>query len=79
MSDAFTWMDKTYRVTFELLMILRFYEYPHLIFTRSDLVADEAYMQVMEPRLTSVQMSLASLNPSLTRLIEPGAPAPERR
>ena len=33
MSDAFMWMDKKYRVTLELLKILRFYHYPYLIFT----------------------------------------------
>lgn len=79
MSDAFMWMDKTYRVTFEFLKLLKFYDYPYIIFTRSDLVADDAYMQVMEPRLASVQMSISSLNPALTRAIEPGAPAPVRR
>ncbi|WP_143308452.1 SPL family radical SAM protein [Candidatus Entotheonella palauensis] len=79
MSDAFMWMDKTYRVTFELLKILKFYHYPYIIFTRSDLVADDAYMQVMDPRLASVQMSISSINPALTRTLEPGAPSPERR
>ena len=76
MSDAFMWMDKKYRVTLELLKILRFYRYPYLIFTRSDLVADEEYLQAMEPHLASIQMSLSSINRELTRQIEPGAPAP---
>src|SRR5690606_9008928 len=79
MSDAFMWMDKKYRVTLELLKILKFYDYPYIIFTRSDLVADDEYMQAMAPRLASVQMSISSLNMSLTRQLEPGAPAPERR
>jgi DNA repair photolyase len=79
MSDAFMWMDKKYRVTLELLKILRFYRYPYLIFTRSDLVADEEYLQAMDPHLASVQMSLSSLNRELTRQLEPGAPAPGKR
>jgi len=79
MSDAFMWMDKKYRVTLELLKILRFYHYPYLIFTRSDLVADEEYLRAMDPRLASVQMSLSSINQELTRQIEPGAPAPSKR
>ena len=79
MSDAFMWMDQKYRVTYALLNILKFYQYPYIIFTRSDLVADDDYMQAMEPRLASVQMSISSINPALTRRIEPGAPAPERR
>ena len=76
MSDAFMWMDKKYRVTLELLKILKFYRYPYLIFTRSDLVADDEYMQAMAPHLASVQMSISSINRELTRQIEPGAPAP---
>ena len=79
MSDAFMWMDKKYRVTLELLKILRFYRYPYLIFTRSDLVADEEYLGVMDPTLASIQMSLSSINPELTRQLEPGAPAPSKR
>jgi DNA repair photolyase len=79
MSDAFMWMDKKYRVTLELLKILRFYRYPYLIFTRSDLVADDEYMRAMDPQLASVQMSISSVNRELTRQIEPGAPAPSKR
>jgi DNA repair photolyase len=79
MSDAFMWMDKKYGVTRELLKILKFYQYPYIIFTRSDLVADDAYMEAMDPRLASVQMSISSLNSALTHAIEPGAPSPKRR
>lgn len=79
MSDAFMWMDQKYRVTFELLKMLKFYEYPYIIFTRSDLVADDTYMHIMDPRLASVQMSISSIDPVLTRRIEPGAPTPEQR
>jgi DNA repair photolyase len=79
MSDAFMWSDKKYRVTLELLKVLRFYHYPYIIFTRSDLVADDAYMREMQPQLASIQMSISSLNETLTRQIEPGAPTPSRR
>ena len=79
MSDAFMWIDKKYRVTLELLKILKFYHYPYLIFTRSDLVADDEYMRAMDPHLASVQMSISSINRELTRQLEPGAPAPNKR
>jgi DNA repair photolyase len=79
MSDAFMWMDKTYGVTLELLKILKFYDYPYIIFTRSDLVANDDYMQAMSPRLASVQMSISSIDATMTRRIEPGAPSPKRR
>jgi DNA repair photolyase len=79
MSDAFLWIDKKYRVTLELLKILRFYDYPYIIFTRSNLVADDEYMQEMAPHLASIQMSLSSIDQELTRRLEPGAPAPSMR
>jgi DNA repair photolyase len=79
MSDTFMWMDKKYRVTLELLKILRFYRYPYIIFTRSDLVADDEYLREMDPQLASVQMSISSINDRLTRQLEPGAPAPRKR
>lgn len=79
MSDSFMWIDKKYGVTKELLKILKFYEYPYIIFTRSDLVAEDEYMQLLDKKLASVQMSISSLNSELTRQIEPGAPAPRKR
>lgn len=79
MSDSFMWLDKKYKVTQELLKILKFYEYPYVIFTRSDLVADDEYIPLLDRSLASVQMSICSTNEELTRIIEPGAPSPKRR
>jgi DNA repair photolyase len=79
MSDSFMWIDKKYKVTQELLKILKYYQYPYIIFTRSDLVAEDEYMALLDPGLASVQMSISSINESMTRLIEPGAPSPKRR
>lgn len=79
MSDSFMWVDKKYGVTKELLRILNHYQYPHVIFTRSDLVAEDEYLELLNPTLATVQMSLSGLNEELTRALEPGAPSPERR
>ena len=79
MSDSFMFMDKKYKITLELLKILKFYDYPYIIFTRSDLVSHDEYMNVMDPDLCSVQMSLASTNDELNKLIEPGTPSAKRR
>ena len=79
MSDSFMWMDEKIGATKELLKILSFYEYPHIIFTRSDLVAHEEYMKVMKPRLVSIQMSMSGDNDHYNRKVEPGAPSFKRR
>ncbi len=79
MSDSFMHLDKKYKVTQELLKVLKHYDYPYIVFTRSDLVADDEYMALLAPHLASIQMSISSINESMTRVIEPGAPSPTRR
>ena len=79
MSDSFMFLDKKYKVTQELLKMLSYYDYPYIIFTRSDLIAHDEYMQLLRPDLCSVQMSIASTDDAMNRLIEPGAPSTKRR
>lgn len=79
MSDSFMFMDKKYGVTKEFLKILDFYDYPYIIFTRSDLVSHDDYLDVLNPELCSVQMSIASTNDVMNKLIEPGTPSAKRR
>ncbi len=79
MSDSFMWMDRKYKITQELLKILNYYDYPHIIFTRSDLVAEDEYLNILRKDLVSVQFSMSGGNEELTHKIEPGAPSIERR
>lgn len=79
MSDSFMWMDRKYKVTKELLKILSFYDYPYVVFTRSDLVAEDEYLEVLRKDLASIQFSISGGNETITRQIEPGAPTVERR
>jgi DNA repair photolyase len=79
MSDSFMWMDTKYGVTKELLKILSFYDYPYIVFTRSDLAAHDDYMALLRKDLCSVQYSISGNNNRFVRAIEPGAPSYERR
>ncbi|MGE3263219.1 MAG: radical SAM protein [Bacteriovoracia bacterium] len=79
MSDSFMWSDTKYKVTQELLKLLKFYDYPYVIFTRSDLVAHDDYIKLLDPKLAAVQFSMSSTNEELIRKIEPGAPSAKRR
>ena len=79
MSDSFMWMDKKYGVTLEVLRILKHYQYPYIIFTRSDLVSEDEYMNAMSTDLASIQMSISSINDTLNKKIEPGAPSAKKR
>lgn len=75
MSDSFMKMDIKYGVTKELLRILSFYNYPYIVFTRSDLIARDQYISLLRKDLASIQFSISGNNEKLTRLIEPGAPS----
>lgn len=79
MSDSFMQMDRKYKVTLEFLKILKHYNYPYIIFTRSDLVAHDQYIEQMDPKLCSIQMSISSTNDKMNKIIEPGAPSAKRR
>lgn len=79
MSDSFMWMDRKYKVTHELLKILKYYQYPYVIFTRSDLVANDEYIEVIDPKIAAVQFSISGNDEELTKMIEPGAPSIKRR
>jgi len=79
MSDSFMWMDYKYKVTQELLRILNFYKYPHIVFTRSDLAAHDDYIDIYDKDLISIQFSMSGGNDKITKLVEPGAPNAERR
>ncbi len=79
MSDSFMWSDTKYKVTQELLKILKHYEYPYIVFTRSDLAAQDDYIKLMDPKLTTIQFSISSLNDEMIRKMEPGAPSSKRR
>jgi DNA repair photolyase len=79
MSDSFMWSDTKYKVTQELLKLLKFYNYPYVVFTRSDLVAHDDYLKLLDPKLAAIQFSMSSTNEELIRKIEPGAPSAKRR
>jgi len=79
MSDSFMWSDMKYKVTQEVLKIFKYYNYPYIIFTRSDLIAHDEYMKLLDPRLSAIQFSMSSTNDELIKKIEPGAPSAKRR
>lgn len=78
-SDPFLSLEKKFRVTREILKILNHYEYPHLIVTRGETVADPEYLELYDKKNCAIQMSIPSRNEKLSRLLEPGAPLPAQR
>ena len=79
LSDPFMTMDKKYGVTLELIRILNHYKYPTVFLTRSHHVVEDRYLDILDPKIFSVQMSMPSLNESFVKVLEPGAPSPKKR
>lgn len=79
MSDSFMWLDIKYGVTAEMLKILSFYKYPYIVFTRSDLVAHDEYINLIDKELAAIQFSISGNNHRIARVLEPGAPSYNRR
>lgn len=69
-------------VSLELLKYLQEQNYPLMINTKSDLVAKDAYLRVLEkgnPGRTAVHVTLISNNNQILKKLEPAAPSYESR
>lgn len=79
MTDTLQPMEEKLEVTYELLKMLKEYEYPYLLLTKSSLVGTDKYIDVIDKDLAYVQLTITSLNERLSKLVEPGAPIPTDR
>lgn len=71
MTDVFQDTEKTERVTYQLLKLLKEYQYPYLILTKNKLVAE--YMDVLDPNLAYVQFTITTPYDDISKLYEPEA------
>ena len=78
-TDPFQNIEKQERKTQKLLAIFKEFNHPCIIFTKSDLILDEIYKDLLSPELTNVQISLSSFKEELTDSIEPNAISPSSR
>jgi len=78
-SDPFQPVEIKYRVTLEFLRIIREFNYPCVISTKSDLITDPIYLDIITGIPLSVQISFSTLNDELANIIEPYTPPPSKR
>ena len=78
-SDGLMYMDRKYRITHEVLKLLRYYKYPYIIVTKSDLIAHDDYIEILDKDLADIQIGISSLNDDMNRHLEPGTPSAKRR
>lgn len=78
MTDCFQPHENKYRITYEAIKALNEAGVAYLIVTKSDLVADERYLAVMDRKLAHIQVSVTTTDDSLSRTYEK-ASVPSRR
>jgi DNA repair photolyase len=80
MTDCFAPVEKMYRNTYKTIMALNAAEIPYLIVTKSDLVADDRYMDIMRKDLAHIQVTLTCTDDEkYKRLAYEKAPLPSKR
>ena len=78
-SDPFQPAEKKYKITYEMLKIIRKYKYPTVLCTKSDLILDKEYLDVLKGIPLVVQISFSTFNDALALKLEPNAPSPSKR
>lgn len=80
-SDAYQPAEKEYELTRRLLEILRDYDMPVFVMTKSDLVLRDIDLlrDINDRSWGNVSFSLSTVNEGISRILEPGASPPSKR
>lgn len=78
-SDPFQIAEIKHKTTLEMLKVIRTYNYPIVLCTKSDLILKEQYVKLLEKVPLVVQISFSTLNDKLAKKLEPNAPSPSER
>lgn len=79
MTDCFQPIEKGRRLTYRAIQMLNRRRVHYLIVTKSALVATDPYLEILDPELAHVQISITSSNANYSRQLEPGASLPAER
>ena len=78
MTDCFQPIEEKHHVTYETLKLLKKYNVHYLIVTKSDLVASDEYMKVLDKELAHIQITVTTTDDDLSMTYEKAVP-PSRR
>ena len=78
MTDCFQPLEKKERVTYETIKALNKKNIPYLIVTKSSMVADDEYIEVMRKELAHIQITVTTLDDDLAKTYEKATPPSER-
>lgn len=70
MTDCFMPMERVWNVTHETIRLLNAYGLGYLIVTKSDMVAEDEYIDILDPDLAHIQITVTTTDDSLSRTYE---------
>jgi DNA repair photolyase len=73
MTDCFMPMEKVCRNTYKLIKELNKKKIHYLIVTKSDIVADDEYIQIMDKELAHIQISVTTTDDNIAKTYEKAA------
>ena len=78
MTDCFQPIEKLYRVTYKAIRLLNRRRIPYLIVTKSAMVADPEYLDILDPELAHIQITVTTLNDDLCATYEKASKPSDR-
>lgn len=78
MTDCFQPIEEKHHVTYETLNLLKKYKVHYLIVTKSDLVASDEYMKVLDKELAHIQITVTTTDDDLSMTYEKAVPPSKR-
>lgn len=78
MTDCFQPCEKEYKVTYNTIQLLNKYGIHYLIVTKSDLVASDEYVAIMDKKLAHIQITVTTTNDKLAATYEHATPPSKR-
>lgn len=70
MTDCFQPIEKIHRITYETIKTMNDNKIPYLIVTKSAMVADDEYIQILDKKLAHIQITVTTTDDKLCRTYE---------
>lgn len=70
MTDCFQLIEKRYRVTYETIKALNENRVPYLIVTKSAMIADDEYLEILDKELAHIQITVTTTDDALSKTYE---------
>ena len=78
MTDCFQPIEKLYRATYKTIRLLNRRRIPYLIVTKSAMVADPEYLEILDPELAHIQITVTTLDDDLCATYEKASKPSDR-